>query len=76
MADAARPPLRLADARRRPGVAGVPSPCVGVCRMDAATGWCQGCWRTLDEIAGWGQADEARRLAIWAQIEARQEHTA
>jgi predicted Fe-S protein YdhL (DUF1289 family) len=30
-----------------------PSPCIGVCRIDEATGWCQGCLRTLDEIADW-----------------------
>jgi predicted Fe-S protein YdhL (DUF1289 family) len=29
------------------------SPCIGVCRIDQATGWCEGCWRTLDEIADW-----------------------
>jgi predicted Fe-S protein YdhL (DUF1289 family) len=30
-----------------------PSPCIGVCRIDGKTGWCEGCWRTLDEIADW-----------------------
>ena len=35
-----------------PGV--VASPCVSLCRMDADTGWCLGCMRTLHEIAGWG----------------------
>lgn len=41
----------------------VPSPCVSVCRIDAASGWCEGCLRTLDEIAGWGSMnDDARRL--------------
>ena len=30
-----------------------PSPCIGVCRIDQATGWCQGCLRTLEEIADW-----------------------
>ena len=34
-----------------PAPAAVPSPCIAVCRMDAATGWCEGCLRTLDEIA-------------------------
>ena len=43
----------------------VPSPCISVCRMDAATGLCEGCFRTLDEIGQWGNADDAvqaRRL--------------
>jgi uncharacterized protein len=30
-----------------------PSPCTSVCRIDAATGWCIGCRRTLEEIADW-----------------------
>ena len=30
-----------------------PSPCIGICRIDQATGWCQGCLRTLQEIADW-----------------------
>ena len=30
------------------------SPCVNICRMDADTGFCQGCFRTLEEIATWG----------------------
>ena len=25
----------------------VPSPCTDVCRMDEASGWCEGCARTL-----------------------------
>ncbi|MEM8878798.1 MAG: DUF1289 domain-containing protein, partial [Pseudomonadota bacterium] len=30
------------------------SPCVGLCRLDEATGYCLGCARTGDEIADWG----------------------
>ena len=29
------------------------SPCNKICRIDRTTGWCEGCWRTLAEIAGW-----------------------
>ncbi len=36
-----------------PSTRDVPSPCVDVCRMNEATGYCEGCWRTIDEIAGW-----------------------
>lgn len=49
----------------------VPSPCVSVCQMDATTGWCQGCLRTLDEIGLWGNADDAFKRVIWSRIEAR-----
>ncbi|MGA1318970.1 MAG: DUF1289 domain-containing protein, partial [Rubrivivax sp.] len=29
----------------------VPSPCINVCRIEPASGWCEGCARTLEEIA-------------------------
>lgn len=54
------------------GVQSVPSPCVGVCKMDAAKGWCTGCFRTLDEIAAWGCATDAAKLAVWLRVEQRQ----
>jgi len=46
----------------------VPSPCISVCRIDAATAMCEGCYRTLDEIARWGCASEEEKLAIWQQL--------
>jgi hypothetical protein len=50
---------------------GIPSPCVSVCRMNAASGLCEGCLRTLDEIAAWSSlADEGKRR-VWALIEQR-----
>ncbi|APA85983.1 DUF1289 domain-containing protein [Paraburkholderia sprentiae WSM5005] len=50
---------------------GVPSPCISVCRMDASTGWCEGCLRTIDEIAGWSTLDDDAKRAVWDAIEAR-----
>ncbi|MBN8504056.1 MAG: DUF1289 domain-containing protein [Burkholderiales bacterium] len=49
----------------------VASPCINVCRMDAASGLCLGCARTLDEIASWSQAGSAQRLAVLQQLPAR-----
>lgn len=49
----------------------VPSPCVSVCRMDDATGWCEGCMRTLDEIAVWSLLGDAEKRAVWAELEPR-----
>ena len=46
----------------------VPSPCISVCRMDAETGLCAGCYRTLDEIAAWGGMDDDARRALWRQL--------
>jgi len=46
----------------------VESPCVNVCRIDEATGRCQGCARTLDEIARWTRESSAWRAAVMADL--------
>lgn len=51
----------------------VGSPCVGNCSLDAQSGWCFGCARTRDEIAGWGAANDQTRQEIWAQLPARRQ---
>jgi predicted Fe-S protein YdhL (DUF1289 family) len=50
----------------------VPSPCINVCRMVPATGLCEGCMRTIDEIVAWGKADDAYKRAVWAEIRRRE----
>ncbi|MBN3755821.1 DUF1289 domain-containing protein [Paraburkholderia sp. Tr-20389] len=52
-------------------IAPVPSPCINVCRMDKATGLCEGCLRTIDEIAKWSSFDDAAKRAVWDEIETR-----
>ena len=49
----------------------ITSPCISVCRMDMATALCEGCFRSRDEIAAWGSAGDAAKLATWARIEER-----
>jgi len=44
---------------------GIPSPCVSVCTMDAETGWCDGCLRSLPEIAHWSVLSDAEKKALW-----------
>jgi predicted Fe-S protein YdhL (DUF1289 family) len=51
----------------------VKSPCINVCRMDPVTGLCEGCLRSLDEIARWGQTDDDDRLDILACVEKRRQ---
>ena len=46
----------------------VGSPCVSVCRMDPGTELCEGCLRTLGEIAGWSRMDDAARRGVWAAL--------
>ena len=47
------------------------SPCIKICVLDPKSGWCVGCGRTLDEIAGWGSLSEAERLAVMNGLPAR-----
>lgn len=49
----------------------VASPCVDICRMDAASGYCEGCRRSLEEIAGWSGYSPAEKRAVLAQLPAR-----
>ena len=49
----------------------VPSPCNSVCKMDARTGWCEGCARTLDEIAAWSTMSDAQKHAVWDLLDER-----
>jgi predicted Fe-S protein YdhL (DUF1289 family) len=39
--------------------------------MHAVTGLCEGCFRTRDEIAAWGNADDNSKRATWTRIEQR-----
>lgn len=47
------------------------SPCVGICKLDEATGLCVGCARTGDEIAVWGGQTDGWRAAIWDALPGR-----
>ena len=47
------------------------SPCISVCRMNPATGYCEGCLRTIDEIAHWSVFDDAEKRALLAQLALR-----
>jgi predicted Fe-S protein YdhL (DUF1289 family) len=39
--------------------------------MEAQSGYCRGCRRTLDEIARWGEMTDAEREAVLAALRAR-----
>jgi uncharacterized protein len=52
---------------------GVASPCVGLCRIDLASQWCEGCFRTLDEIAAWSRLDDDSKRQIIALLPLRQD---
>ncbi|MFV0279198.1 MAG: DUF1289 domain-containing protein [Rhodoblastus sp.] len=54
------------SARKHAGAA--QSPCTGVCRMDAASGFCEGCGRSLPEIADWGMMSDQARAQLRVQL--------
>ena len=47
------------------------TPCIKVCIIDPASKLCEGCGRTLAEIAQWGRLSEAERLKIMAELPER-----
>lgn len=49
----------------------IATPCVKVCIVDGASGWCLGCGRTLAEIAGWTRLSDDERAAVMASLPAR-----
>ncbi|MCA8903004.1 MAG: DUF1289 domain-containing protein [Hyphomonas sp.] len=49
----------------------IKSPCIKVCAVDGATGWCLGCGRTLQEIAKWVSMGETGRDAVMAALPER-----
>ena len=49
----------------------VASPCISVCEMDAASGYCIGCLRTIDEIAAWSVLDAEAKRAVLAALPSR-----
>lgn len=54
-------------------VATVESPCISVCAMKDDTGFCIGCYRTLEEIRGWWDLDNAaKNKVVEATLERQQ----
>jgi uncharacterized protein len=62
------PPLpEVPPADARP----MPSPCVKVCRIDAASGLCVGCRRSLAEIGAWSTMSDADKHVLWCALPGR-----
>ncbi|WP_440996335.1 DUF1289 domain-containing protein [Arhodomonas sp. SL1] len=47
------------------------SPCIGVCTLDRATGWCCGCGRTIEEITAWPRLSADGARAVCARLPGR-----
>ncbi len=48
-----------------------PSPCTGICRIGQTTGWCEGCMRTLKEIADWPMLRASEKRAVLDDLPSR-----
>jgi predicted Fe-S protein YdhL (DUF1289 family) len=48
------------------------SPCKKICVVDPAQSMCVGCFRTLDELGRWTLMTQDERLAVKAQLKARE----
>jgi predicted Fe-S protein YdhL (DUF1289 family) len=49
----------------------LPSPCVGICRLDDTTGWCLGCARDAEELGRWRDLSLYEQARIWADLPRR-----
>lgn len=47
------------------------SPCVKICVIQPATGYCVGCGRTIDEISRWGGMSADERAGLRAALPER-----
>ena len=50
----------------------IPSPCVGVCQINASTKYCLGCWRTLIEVAHWSRYSNDEKESLMEELTERQ----
>ncbi|WP_269144634.1 DUF1289 domain-containing protein [Nitrogeniibacter aestuarii] len=50
----------------------VESPCTNVCQMNPATGYCLGCYRTIEEITAWSRLDDAGKRVILRNVAERE----
>ncbi|MCI0999707.1 MULTISPECIES: DUF1289 domain-containing protein [Ochrobactrum] len=51
----------------------IKSPCILICTMDAETGFCLGCARTLDEITRWSGMSAEEQITVLSLLPDRHE---
>ena len=49
----------------------IESPCIKICTLDAASGRCLGCGRTVNEISRWSAMSAAERTRVMNELPAR-----
>lgn len=63
--------FRLGKTTIRRHIRFMKSPCIKTCQIDRQSGLCQGCLRTLDEIASWASYSDGQRADILAELPGR-----
>jgi uncharacterized protein len=46
----------------------IESPCTNVCTLDARSGLCLGCSRTIEEISRWPSMSDAERARVISEL--------
>jgi len=65
-------PLELAfTIERASQLQPIGSPCTDVCRLDKTTGYCEGCFRSREEIKAWKTLPDADKLGLFPALLAR-----
>lgn len=54
----------------------IDSPCIKLCVIHPQARICMGCYRSIDEIAGWGAMTSEARRAVMADLPTRAERVA
>jgi len=49
----------------------IESPCISICTIDAATGFCEGCFRTIEEVTVWPALTDAEKTIVLHRLDAR-----
>lgn len=52
------------------------SPCIAVCVLDPASGFCRGCFRTITEISRWVLLTPEERRRVLADVARRRQEKA
>ena len=50
----------------------LPSPCISICKLNKISGFCDGCFRTKDEIAKWPSMTDSERWSVVEKLRERQ----
>ena len=53
------------------GIEDIVSPCIGVCAINDSNGFCQGCYRSVEEIREWWNMTDEERDKVMGALDQR-----